>query len=63
MKREVGVLGRQIIKKNITSPGGSILIGAEPPSLYNGTLKRFAAEFSSISQRSPQVTAYVPHKT
>ena len=31
--------------------------------LYSGTFKRFATEFPSISQRSPQVTSYVPHKT
>jgi hypothetical protein len=63
MKREVGVLGRQMIKKNITSLGGSILIRVEPLNLYSRTSKRFATPFSSISQRSPQGTLYVPLKT
>jgi hypothetical protein len=56
MKGAVGVLGGFAGK----SPHNAAGIF---PSLYSGTFKRFATEFPSISQRSPQVTSYVPHKT
>jgi len=32
-------------------------------NLYSGTSKRFATQFPSISQRSPEVISYVTHKT
>jgi hypothetical protein len=32
-------------------------------NLYSGTSKRFATQFSGISQRSPQVTLYVTCNT
>ena len=31
-------------------------------NLYSGTTKRFTTQFSSISQRLPQVTSHVTHK-
>ena len=52
-KRRLGMLGRQTIKKELTSPGESPLINGDSPSLYSGTFKRFATIFPSVSQMSP----------
>jgi hypothetical protein len=57
------VLGRQIIKKDFTSPGESPFINGDSPNLYSGTFSLLATLFPSILQRSRQVTFHVTHKT
>jgi len=59
----MSVLGRQIIKKDFTSPGESPLIDGDSPNLYSGTFSLLAALFPSILQKSPPVTSHVTHKT
>jgi hypothetical protein len=57
------VLGRQIIKKDSTSPGESPPINGDSPNLYSGTFSRLATLFPSILQKSLQVTSHVTHET
>ena len=47
-----------VAKKNIWKGEAGVV-----ENLYSGTSKRSATQFSSISQRSPQVTSYVTPKT